>query len=178
MTAFEPSPSGDAVEAVRSRWREGTDTFDRVYDAVLGVTEPTRYADIAEIAACSPNAAKKHLDRLAAIGVVRAHRDARPARYERDDGYLEWQEARRIAWELSVDEILDRVAELEARRAAFEDRFETEDPTSVSVLEVDDHEAVHERMVAVSEWRMIDHQVRLYELARQMALNDGRLLPA
>lgn len=86
MTDFDPAPES---EADGSRWQAGTDTFGRVYHAVLGLRSPTPYADVAELADCSPNAAKKHLDRLAKIGVARANREARPATYERNEGYLE-----------------------------------------------------------------------------------------
>lgn len=178
MTDFDPVPDSAAVDEVRQRWRETTDTFGRVYDTVLGTTESTPYTEIASIADCSPNAAKKHLDRLAEMGIVRADRDAKPARYERNDGYLEWQEASRIARERSVDEIIERVRELEERRDEFVDRFETTDPSSVSVFDHDDHETVHTTMERISDWQAIDRDIRLYELARRLAQNDGRLIPA
>ncbi|MDL0118507.1 sugar-specific transcriptional regulator TrmB [Halobacterium salinarum] len=177
MSEFDPVPQDDSGDS-RQRWMAESDTFDRVYDVVLGVSTPTPYGEIAERADCSANAAKKHLDRLAEMGVVRKDEQSRPARYERDDGYLEWQEASRIARELSVEEIIDRVADLEAERDAYEQRFETTDPESVTVFEVDDHEAVHERMDAVSDWQATTRDLRLYELARQLAQNDGHLIPA
>ncbi|UHQ97906.1 hypothetical protein HYG81_18790 [Natrinema zhouii] len=34
MTEFDPVPDADAVDEVRQRWRETTDTFGRVYDTV------------------------------------------------------------------------------------------------------------------------------------------------
>ena len=46
------------------------------------------------------------------MGIARADTDCRPARYQRHDGYLEWQEASRIGTDLSVDTILDRVEAL------------------------------------------------------------------
>ncbi|WP_254863702.1 DUF7342 family protein [Halovivax gelatinilyticus] len=178
MTDFDPLPSDEAIDEVRRRWSDDTDTFDRVYDTVLGITEPTAYAEIAEIATCSPNAAKKHLDRLVVMGIARADPSGRPARYERNDGYLEWQEASRIARDLTIEEIIERVAGLERRRSMYEDRFGTADPDSVSVFERGDHDAIHERMEAVSEWQSVVRDVRLYELARQLAQNDGHLIPA
>ena len=177
MTEFDPVPEQEAVDDVRQRWRETTDTFDRVYGTVLGVTEPTPYAEIASTADCSPNAAKKHLDRLADMGIVRADQDAQPARYERNDGYLEWQEASRIAEARTVEEIIDRVETLETRREAFVDRFGTADPTTVSVFDHDDHDEVHALMERVSDWHALERDIRLYELARQIAQNDGHLVP-
>ncbi|MFD1514174.1 winged helix-turn-helix domain-containing protein [Halomarina rubra] len=175
MTKFDPAPPSDDTER---RWQVGTDTFGRVYDVVLGVTSPTTYSEIAELASCSPNAAKKHLDRLAEMGIVRANRDNRPATYERNEGYLEWQDASRIAADLSVEEIIDRVEALETQRTEYEARFGTTDPTAVSVFGHGDHESIHERMTAVSEWQGVIRDIRLYELARQLSQNDGHLIPA
>lgn len=172
MDAFDPTPEPDTT---RIRWEDDADTFDRVYDVALGTTTPTSYTDIAESADCSANAAKKHLDRLAEMGIVRADTESQPARYERNDGYLEWQDANRIARELTVDEIIARVQELEAERERYEERFEASDPSAVSILD-DDHDTIHERMAAVSDWRSIDQEIRLYELARQLAQNDGHLI--
>lgn len=178
MTGFNPTPSDDDIATVRQCWSENTDTFGRVYNTLLGITEPTTYPDIAEIADCSPNAAKKHLERLAEMGIGRADRQSRPARYERNDGYLEWQDASRLANELTVEEIIDRVRQLENRREDYEQRFETPDPSSISVYDHDGHDAIHERMNAISDWQALDHDIRRYELARQLSENDGHLLPA
>lgn len=175
MDEFEPAPS---TSEARQRWHGDTDTFGRVYDVLLGITTPTTYTDVAELAECSPNAAKKHLDRLAEMGIARARPEDSPPRYRRNDGYLEWQDASRIARDLSVEEIIDRVAELEERRAEYEERYETTDPETVSVFDRADHEEVHERMADVSEWQGIVRDIRLYELARRLAQNDGHLIPA
>jgi DNA-binding transcriptional ArsR family regulator len=174
MAEFDPALDPDTTER---RWQEGTDTFGRVYDVVLGVTSPTAYTEIAELADCSPNAAKKHLDRLAEMGITRADRDSRPATYERNEGYLEWREASRIASELSVEQVIDRVEALEAQQTEYEAQFETTDPTAVNVFDYDSHETIHEQMTAVSEWQGVIRDVRLYELARQLSQNDGHLIP-
>jgi len=175
MTEFDPAPESTTSQR---RWQDGTDTFGRVYDVALGITSPTAYTKIAELADCSPNAAKKHLDRLTEMGIVSAERDSRPALYERNQGYLEWQDASRIAAELSVEEILDRVEALEDQRRAYETQFGTTDPTTVSAFDHDSHETIHERMTAISEWQGLVRDIRLYELARQLSQNDGRLIPA
>lgn len=175
MTEFDPVPESDATQR---RWHEGTDTFDRVYDVLLGVTSPTAYTEVAERADCSPNAAKKHLERLAEMGIARADRESRPATYERNEGYLEWQDASRIATELSVEAIVDRVEALEQQRTEYEAQFGAEDPRTVSAFDHDDHETIHERMTAVSEWQGVIRDIRLYELARQLSQNDGHLIPA
>ena len=175
MTTFDPAPDPDGSTR---RWQDGNDTFSRVYDVALGVTSPTPYTEIAEIADCSPNAAKKHLDRLVDMGIVRVDRESRPPQYHRNDGYLEWQEASRIAEDLTVEEIVDRVRALESEIQKYETRFEATDPTTVSVFDHDDHEPIHERMEAVSDWQAAVRDIRLYELARQLSQNDGHLITA
>ncbi len=175
MTAFDPAPESDGAQR---RWREDVDTFTRVYDVVLGVPSPTPYTEIADLADCSPNGAKKHLDRLVEMGIVRADRDSRPPQYHRNEGYLEWQDASRIADDLTVEEIIERVQALEAEIKEYETRFGTTDPAAVSVFDHDDHEAVHERMTAISEWQAAIRDLRLYELARQLSQNDGHLITA
>jgi hypothetical protein len=175
MTEFDPAPDS---ESTRRRWQEGTDTFSRVYEVALGTTSPTAYTDIAELADCSPNAAKKHLERLSEMGILRADLDSRPAQYERNEGYLEWQDASRIADELAVEEIIDRVRSLETQCEEYEAQFETTDPTEVSVFDSESHDTVHERMAAVSDWQGVIRDIRLYELARQLSQNDGHLIPA
>jgi DNA-binding transcriptional ArsR family regulator len=175
MVEFDPAPESDESQR---RWQAGTDTFGRVYDVLLGITSPTPYTEIAELADCSPNAAKKHLDRLAEMGIARANQESRPPTYERNEGYLEWQDASRIAAALSVDEIINRVEALEAQRMEYEAQFETTDPTNVNVFDHEDHETIHERMTAVSEWRGMIRDIRLYELARRLSQNDGHLIPA
>lgn len=175
MTEFNPSPKPDHSGP---RWQEGTDTFDRIYSVALGITSPTAYTEIAELADCSPNAAKKHLDRLAEMGIVRGDRDSRPAQYERNDGYLEWQDASRIAEDLTVEEIIDRVRSLERQCREYESKFSTDDPEAVSVFDQDHHESIHGRMRAVSDWQAAIRDIRIYELARQLSRNDGHLISA
>ena len=53
MTEFDPAPR------IRRYSATVADSFGRVYDVGLGVTSPTSYTEIAELADCSPNAAKK-----------------------------------------------------------------------------------------------------------------------
>ena len=175
MTEFDPAPGTDRSS---QRWQEGTDTFGRVDEGVLGVTSPTAYTEIAELANCSPNAAKKHLERLAEMGIVSAETDSRPATYKRNEGYLEWQDASRIATELSIEQIINRVEALEAQQTEYEAQFETSDPAAVNVFDHGSHETIHERMAAVSEWQGVIRDIRLYELARQLSQNDGHLIPA
>ncbi|MUV58274.1 sugar-specific transcriptional regulator TrmB [Halogeometricum sp. CBA1124] len=177
MPSIDPIPSEDAIDDIRDQWSERTDAFGRVYTTAIGITEYTRYNQIAETADCAPNTAKKHLERLVDMGIVERSPNVHVARYRRNDSYFEWREASRIADNLTIDEIIERVQNLESQREEFEERFGAEDPDSVSVFDQDDHEAIHEQMAAVSQWQSIERDIQLYELARQLAHNDGHLIP-
>ena len=63
-----------------------------------------------------------------------------------------------------------------------DDRFEQvrdrHQPDDVAVFDHDAHGTIHERMTAVSEWQGLLRDLRLYELARQLAQNDGHLISA
>lgn len=69
---------------------------------------------------------------------------------------------------------------LEEERETYEERFGTTDPATGSVVDQDedDHDTIHDRMTAVSEWQGIIRDIRMYDLARQFIQNDGHLIPA
>ncbi|MFC7199723.1 DUF7342 family protein [Halospeciosus flavus] len=167
MSEFDPVPDREG-----SWWQEGTDTFDRVHDLVLGLGEPMDYTEIAALADCSPDAAKKHLDRLAEIGVAQADRESQPARYKRDDEYLECKEATQIAHDHSAETIRSRIQDLEADRESYEMRFGVANPSAVNVFGQESHEEDHDRMVAVSDWQATIRDIRIYKIARQLAQAD------
>jgi hypothetical protein len=75
VTEFDPAPEQDAVDGVRERWRRRGDTSGRVYEVVLGITEPTSCAEVASIADCSPSVAWEHLERLAEMRIVHTDRE-------------------------------------------------------------------------------------------------------
>ncbi len=176
MTEFDPSLDKDSLEETRQHWKEENDTFGRVYYAILGVSEFTHYPQIAEVADCSPNSAKKHLDRLVEMGLVNRQPNRGLACYRRNDAYFEWRDASRIADELTTDEITERVDSLESRKAEYEARFNDDNPAAVSAFEQSDHETTHKRLQSLAEWQSLNRDLQLYELAFRIAANDGHLL--
>jgi hypothetical protein len=93
----EPGREGSARYVTEVENEQRREVFARRRASV----DPWADPEIADRADCSPNAAKKHLDRLAEMGIARAKKDSRPAAYERNEGYLGWQEASRMAESLS-----------------------------------------------------------------------------
>jgi len=175
MTEFDPAPTSDDTQR---QWQTGTDTFGRVYDIVLGVTSPTAYTEIAELADCSPNAAKststawrrwaslepietaaqQHTNETRGISNGRTPVESQPSSLSKRSS---------TAWRRL------NLSERNTKRSS-----ETTDPTAVNVFDHDSHETIHERMTAISEWQGVIRDIRLYELARQLSQNDGHLIPA
>jgi len=108
MAEFDPVPDS---EAPVDDGKTGLTPLVGSTRSLWGLRHPQRTQTLRSCD-CSPNAAKKHLERLSEMGIVRENQESRPAQYERNEGYLEWQDASRIADELAVEEIIDRVRSL------------------------------------------------------------------
>jgi hypothetical protein len=61
---------------------------ERVYRVALQLYDPTDVFDIAERASCAPDTARRHLDRLADIGVIELVSES-PLTYVRTDSSFE-----------------------------------------------------------------------------------------
>ena len=176
MTEFNPIPPDAAIESVRNKWKEETDTFGRIYRVILGTTEFTHYPEIAELANCADNSAKKHLDRLVEMGLVKQETNRRVACYRRNNAYFEWLRASQIADDLAKEEITERVHSLEIKKTELEDEFHVTDPLKISIAGEHSHDTTHERLKVLSEWRVLERDIQLYEFAFQLVNNDGHLI--
>jgi predicted transcriptional regulator len=172
----DSDPADDVLEELRDQWANEEETFDRIITAILGMSEYTHYPEVAEIANCSENTAKKHLDRLVNLGIVQREPELELARYRRNEAYFEWRAISRIAKDLSTTEIINKVEQLEDRREEFENKFGSTNPAVVSVFDAESDDAIHERMRTVGEWRSIERQLQMYEVAGRVSQNNGRLV--
>jgi len=171
-------PSEDIVTDIRDSWEAENDTFGRVYEAILGISESTTHNAVAQVAKCAPNTAKKHLKRLNQMGIVESGDSPSYLRFRRDDGYLEWREVTQIAKNHSVEDLAERVSELEAEESEFQDEFGVEKPDTASVYNSKSDQPKHELMQAIGTWNGVKRDIRLYEAARKLKQNDGRLISA
>jgi len=170
--------SEEVITTIRDSWEGDHDAFGRVYEAILGISEFTRHIEIAEVARCAPNTAKKHLRRLHQMGIAEYRSSDRAFMFRRNDAYLEWREVTQIAEDHSVQDLAERVRELEAKEAELEEEFGVEGPDTASVYRSDSDRPTHELMQAIGTWNGIQRDIRLYEAARQLQQNDGRLISA
>lgn len=169
MTDGTP-PSFDTHE----HWREDRTTFQRVYDVLVGTTEPASAQQFAGWAACSENGARQALEQLVEMGIAERTGE-RPATYARNPSYLRWKRIERLARERTPKDLRDRLEECLERDRELQDRYGVPEPDTVVVGkdEAIDHETVHERWDDLAEWRTIRRDITVLQRAIQRA-ESGR----
>lgn len=138
---------------------------ERVYRVALQLSEPTRVAAVAERADCATDTARRHLTRLADIGVLTQDGDS-PATFSRNESYFEWRKRSRLA-DRSDDELRERLSELTDREAAFRDQYDADGPDDVDALAHADYADVESVWLDLSEWRTIRERIERLEAVRR-----------
>lgn len=144
---------------------------ERVYRVALQLYEPAGVSEIAERASCAPDTARRHLKRLADIGVISSASQT-PVTYERNESYFEWRRRNRLE-ALSSSELRETLSELTAREREFRGRFEADSPGEVDALEHADFDAVEDTWRELSEWRTVRQRIRRLEAVRQQRADES-----
>lgn len=160
-----------------AHWQDDRTTFLRVYDVLVGSQSFLTAQEFAERADCSETAARNALEQLSEMGIAE-RRDGRPASYRRNDSYFRWKRIESLAREYSPEELQDRIDDLIAEDAAFQEAHGLPEPDAVSTadLPVDDHDALHDRLEDLSEWRTVRRDIRILRRAVERAqsrVDDG-----
>ena len=145
---------------------------ERVYRTALELTAPTRVTEIADRADCSPNAARRHLKRLAEIGLLTRVTE-NPATFERNEAYFEWRRLNRLA-ELSEREYESRLRELLAENESYKDTYDTEKPDDVDPLEYAQYGDPEQVWLDISNWEAVRREIRdLRRVNHDAATDEG-----
>jgi len=64
------SPFEEVLEEIQDFWNTENDVFGRVCSSIFEIEGYNSYTIISEMADCSPNSSKKHLNRLTELGLV------------------------------------------------------------------------------------------------------------
>lgn len=152
-----------------SAWHEDRTTFERVYDVLVGTHDHQPASAFADAADCSDGGARSALEQLVELGVA-TRRDGRPATYARNDAYFEWKRVESLARDHSAEALRSRVEDLVAADREFQDEYGVPTPDAVSLdVPVDDHEAFHDRLEDLQEWRTVRRDVRVVRRAAERA---------
>lgn len=96
------------------------------------------------------------------------HNPDNPLMFRRNDPYLKWREVTQIVEDYSVQDLVERVRELEAKEADLKEEFGVEGPDTASVYRSDSDRPTHELMRTIGIWNGIQQDIRLYEAALQL----------
>jgi DNA-binding transcriptional ArsR family regulator len=129
MTSFDPNDA--AIET----WTEETDGFDRVEAVVSRTGEPQSAAEIAESAHVSESTARKHLDRLADLGLALATQGGRVTRYERDDDHYLLERVRNLQCSQTREELVESIEAMEAEIEEYRREYGVETPEDLALAE-------------------------------------------
>lgn len=170
MSKFNPEPDEAALTEEREDWRQAQDTQERIRAVVTGLQEPATATEVAERAACSTNAARKHLDTFVTLGIVREFEGTHGAHYVRNDAYFRWHRANELAESNTIGELLDAVADLETQAAQFQQQFDATTPADVDFPEETTHAELEDLLETLSEWETIrealDHHKEAIRISR------------
>jgi len=176
MSEFDPEPSTAAVAEEQAAWTESEDTRKRIQSVITGLQEPAPVTVIADRAVCSANAARKHLQEFAALGVVHQVDDPAGTRYVRNEAYIRWQRANKLATTNTAEELLATLAELEDRDEQFQGQFDEPTPETVELSDELAHTDLEERLEELSEWATVRTAIdRHKEAVRITRRTDDRL---
>jgi hypothetical protein len=145
------------------------DVEQRIYGTILQTREPTTASAIADNADCGPKTARKYLGWFDDLGIVTRH-DGYPATYERNDAYFEWRQVNQLAADHSVEELQNRVRELTARIAEYEEAYDATTPAAVdavTVAEASDERTIDDVYIDLSNWTTARKEREHFERTRQ-----------
>ena len=140
-------------------------TDERVYRTALELYDPTPVSEVAERADCSKNAARRHLNRLAEIGLLTRVMES-PASFTRNESYFEWRRRNRLA-ELSESEYKSRVGELLSENEAYQQQYDVETPSAIDPFEYDAYGDPEQVWLDLNNWAAIRTEIQELRAARQ-----------
>lgn len=154
----------------RGQWQAEQTTFQRIYDVLVGMSDPGSAQQFAEWADCSENGARKALEQLTEMGIAE-RTDTRPATYQRNPSYFRWKRVEQLAREHTPDELRTRIDDLIEDDQAFQAEYGVPDPDAVVTPDEtgSEHETVHERWEDLTEWRTIRRDIAILKRAVQRA---------
>ena len=173
MPEFGPDPDGTALTEEREAWTESQDARERIRAVITGLQEPATAATVAKRAACSTNAARKHLGEFVALGVVRQLEDTQGARYVRNEAYFRWRRANELAERHTIEELLDTVADLETQAEQFQQQFGAATSADIALPEEATHAELEKQFEKLSRWETTREAIDRHNEAIRVSRHEG-----
>lgn len=178
MANFDPEPATDALTDEQEAWAQEQDTRTRIRAVVTGLREPATAATVAERANCSTNAARKHLEEFVELGLAQHRHAETGAHYIRNEAYFRWRRANELATRHTVEQLLDKLGDLEARDQQYKNEFAADSPDEVPLPAEATHANLESRLQTLSEWQTIREAIDRHKDALRIARREDGQLPA
>lgn len=143
---------------------------ERVYRVALQLYEPARIAEIADRADCAADTARRHVARLAELGVLERVSET-PATYQRNESYFEWRRRNRLE-ERSRAQLREQLETLAGRERTFRERYDADAPADVDALEHADYDEIEDVWRDLSEWTTVRRRIERLEAVRRRKTAD------
>lgn len=178
MLPFEPDPPDDVLAAERAVRTESQDARARVRSVAVALRDPVTAATVADRADCAPNTARKHLDDLTELGVVRRRDINCGTRFVRNEAYLRWRRADALASNSILEELLDCLADLEDREESFQQQFDAPTPDAIDISADSSHADTEAELDALGEWATVREAIVRHGKVIRIARQDNRRVRA
>lgn len=151
------SPTGDRT------------TFQRVYDLLVGTTDPASAQQFASWADCSENGARRALEQLVEMGIADRSNE-RPALYRRNPSYFRWKRVETLTRDHSTSELRARLEDLIDADREFQEQYGVPEPEAVVPDDsIETHDTLHDRWEDLTEWRTVRRDITLLKRAVRRA---------
>ncbi|GAA0250752.1 winged helix-turn-helix domain-containing protein [Haladaptatus pallidirubidus] len=151
---------------------ENAPADERVYRIALELTDPTPVSEVADRADCSANAARRHLKRLAEIGLLTRVTE-NPVTYRRNEAYFKWRRLNRLA-ELSEQEYKSRLGDLLAENEDYKQTYDVERPDDIDPLEYAEYGDPEQVWLDITNWEAVRQEIHdLRRVNRDSATDEG-----
>jgi len=175
------SPDGgtehrDINDVVVEDWIEETTPFERVYEIIRRIYDPTSASQIADRARVSPTTARKHLRTLVDAGEVTTSQDGQTMLYRRSETGIVTEHAQSLLAERTPEEIASGVAEMKTQIQEWRDEYGVDSPEELA-RELDIEDADSDSGGLLRDWQTTRRNLALAQatLAIGEASRSGHL---
>ena len=166
----------DVNDVVEEEWIEETTTFERVYEVISRVYDPTSAGRIADCARVSQTTARKHLLTLESAGEVTTSQDGQTTHYRRSETAIVTEHAQSLLAERTPEEIASGIAEMKSQIQTWREEYGIDSPEEFArKIDIDDADSDHGAIL--TEWQTTRRNLALAEatLAIGEAIRTGHL---
>lgn len=168
--------SQDVNEIAVEEWIAETTPFERVYQVICRVYDPTAASEIADQARVSATTARKHLRTLVSAGEVTTTQDGQTTCYQRSETAIVTEHAQALLSEQTPEEIATGVTEMKTQIQEWREEYNVDSPEGFArKLDVGDADTDHGALLR--EWQTTRRNLALAEatLAIAEASRGGHL---